>query len=172
MRALAISIVVAAMALSACSGDSESGTQSESNTSEAVATDAWTEPLDVLDGLSAAGFDCTWSGTGDQIIDQSPISGQPAAVKVIRCDGYGVALGSGEEGWYSQILPECQPLSDNDRNSPLAAAPIVLGTNFAVLGGAEGAQFPPDATADDFIAAFGGEEITFLDLYDRVCGSE
>ena len=50
MHALAISIVVAAMALSACSGDSESGTQSESNTSEAVATDAWTEPQDVFDG--------------------------------------------------------------------------------------------------------------------------
>lgn len=172
MRALAGSILVLAMAVSACSGESESGAQSESNTSPAVATDAWAEPQDVLDGLSTAGFNCTWNGTGDQIIDRSPISGRPAEVIVIRCDGYGVALGSGEDGWYSQILPECQPLTDEDRNSPLASALIVLGANFAVLGGVEGAQFPPGATADDFIAAFGGEEVTFMDLYDRVCGSE
>jgi hypothetical protein len=172
MRALALSALVVALAVSACSGESDSAAPSDSNASASVVADAWTEPQDVIDGLAEAGFDCTWSGTGDQIIDQSPISGQPAEVKVIRCDGYGVALGSGEEGWYSQILPECQPLTDNDRDSPLASAPIVLGTNFAVLGGAEAAQFPPDATAQDFIDAFGGEEITFLDLYDRVCGSE
>jgi hypothetical protein len=172
MRALAVSVLAVTMVMSACSGESDSPAQSDAATSASVLTDTWAEPQDVLDGLAEAGLDCTWSGTGDQIIDQSPISGQPAEVKVIRCDGYGVALGSGEEGWYSQILPECQPLTDNDRNSPLASAPIVLGTNFAVLGGAEAAQFPPDATAKDFIDAFGGEEITFLDLYDRVCGSE
>jgi len=54
----------------------------------------------------------------------------------------------------------------------LLRAPIVLGTHFADLDGAEKAEFPPDATAGDFIAAFGGEEITFPDLYARVCGSK
>ena len=159
------------MSLAACSqGSSEvsSGEQEE----PAVSTSDWSVPQDVLDGLEAEGFACEWSGEGDQIIDRSPISGRPAEVVVIRCDGYGVALGSGEEGWYSMILPECQPLTDTDRNSPLASAPIVLGTNVAFLGGEADATFPDDAPAQDFVTSFGGEILTFLDLYERVCGSE
>lgn len=169
IRVMAVASL-ALVGLSACSSGSSSDAASAQG--EVVGTTQWTQAQDVLDALESEGFDCVWSGEGDQVIDQSPISGAPADVVVIRCDGYGVALGSGEEGWYSNILPECQPLTENDRNSPLASAPIVLGSNVAFLGAEAGATFPDDAQAEDFVASFGGEIITFLDLYERVCGSE
>lgn len=142
----------------------------ETESSAAVAE--WLVPQDVLTALEARGFACEWSGQGDQILDENPTTGDKAEIPIVRCDEYGVALGSGEPGWYAGILPECQPLTDADRESELSSAQIVLGPNFAILGAAEGASFPQDAQADDFVDAFGGEIITFLDLYERVCGDE
>lgn len=63
-------------------------------------------------------------------------------------------------------------MTEQDRSSPLATAPIVLGTNFAILGSDEEGGFPERTPIEGFVEAFGGETITFLDLYDRVCGSE
>lgn len=163
---------------------SESAPETEPETADATASEAetanesappsgaWQEPEDVLAGLEAAGFPCEWSGDGEQVLADNPVTGQPAELVAIRCDGYGVALTkTGGEGWYSQLLPECRPLTEEDRSSPAAQAQIVLGSNFAILGSTESGGFPEATPADDFVTAFDGELLTFMDLYDRVCGS-
>lgn len=175
MKLLVALALAAALPLAACSSDSDDSGASTEETAAETSTQVladWEEPQDVLDALNDAGYVCEWTGFGDQILDESPVTGEPAEVIIIRCDGYGVALGSGEDGWYSQLLPECQPLTEQDRSSPLATAPIVLGTNFAILGSDEEGGFPERTPIEGFVEAFGGETITFLDLYDRVCGSE
>lgn len=173
MKILVTLAVAAVLPLAACSGGDSSAEEvpDSTNTSSQALAD-WQEPQDVLDALTEEGFLCEWTGFGDQILDESPVTGEPAEIVIIRCDGYGVALGSGEDGWYSQLLPECQPLTEEDRTSPLASAPIILGANFAILGSDEAGGFPEGTPIEDFVGAFGGETITFLDLYDRVCGPE
>lgn len=175
MKVLAALVLAAALPLAACSsGSDESSGQAEAEAAAAStqALTEWEEPEDALAALADAGYVCEWTGFGDQILDESPVTGEPAEVIIVRCDGYGVALGSGEEGWYSQLLPECQPLTEEDRSSPLAEAPIILGSNFAILGSDEQGGFPERTPIEGFVDAFGGEIITFLDLYDRVCGPE
>lgn len=196
---IAIVVAAAALALSACSSsepaatdasvqgpsaaEQDSAPEAEAESTEPTpdettdpadspaSVDVWQEPEDVLAGLQVAGFPCEWSGDGDQILADNPVTGQPAELVAIRCDGYGVALTKNAgEGWYSQLLPECRPLTEEDRSSPAAAAQIVLGSNFAILGSTQSGGFPAETPAEDFVAAFDGELVTFMDLYDRVCG--
>jgi len=123
---------------------------------------------DVLDGLKEQGFECSWSGSGEQVVLSNPLTGEESEYPAVRCDGYGIALFESEQAILDEVASssQCAPLTAEDRSDDGATMPIVLGDTFLIVPNGE---FPGAAQPLDFIKAFGGEELTLLELYERAC---
>lgn len=136
--------------------------------SSAPAAD-WSTPKEALEALESNGFDCTWSGSGDQVTTEDPAGGDSLGFTAIRCDGYGLALIDDAQSWFELIGGECSPEAAQEVVGDEGAATVVVGERYVAIGGEEGMAFPAVAQPQDFIKAFGGEEITLRELFTRAC---
>ena len=129
----------------------------------------WKTGKDVLDSLKEKGFSCEWTGSGEQVTTENPLTGEKSDYPSVRCDGYGIALFESQDVLFNDIRKQansCEPLTQEDVDAEGSQTPVVLGSTFIVIPDGE---FPGSAQPADFVKAFGGEEMTFLDLYAKVC---
>jgi hypothetical protein len=158
MHKLAVMTVPLLLLASACSGGS-SGEDSAS----------WKTGKDVLDSLKTAGFACTWTGSGEQVSNTNPLTGGDDGQPAVRCDGYGVALIESKDALIAAVKEQpdsCRDLTQEEVDAAGSQSQIVLGDNFVVV---PAGQFPGEAQPADFVKAFGGEAMTFVDLYKMIC---
>lgn len=129
---------------------------------------SWVTGKDVLDSLKKQGFECSWTGSGEQVVLSNPLTLEESEYPAVRCDGYGIALFESQQAILDEVASssQCAPLTAADRSDEGATMPVVLGDTFLVVPNGE---FPGAAQPLDFIKAFGGEELTLLDLYERAC---
>jgi Thioredoxin len=146
--------VAVAITLAGCSASSPSA--------------SWVTGKDVLDSLKEQGFECSWSGSGEQVVLANPLTGEESEYPAVRCDGYGIALFESQQAILEQVASssQCVPLTTADRSDEGATMPLILGDTFLIVPDGE---FPGAAQPLDFIKAFGGEELTLLELYERAC---
>lgn len=132
-------------------------------------TSDWQTGKDVLDALKSAGFSCPWTGTGEQVVNIDPMTGNDAKLPTVRCDGYAVALIESKEALLASMKQgsdSCRDLTQAEASDPQSQMQLVLGDSFLV---APNGSFPGEAQAQDFVKAFGGEAITLLDIYKMLC---
>jgi uncharacterized protein YceK len=165
MRRVVVVLVVVA-ALAGCS----SSTSTQGVT--AAVPKSWSTPTDVLDGVRAAGFDCTLpsSDTTGQVLTTDPLTGKDLAGNaLVRCPDFQVMLAARtvQEGF--ALLAACQVVSDTVRQSAAWTTKVLVGANFAILPADLTAGWTSPTRPAELTTAFGTSDTTFGVLYDQAC---
>jgi hypothetical protein len=164
---LAGSGLVAVVALTGCSSGS-----SETAATSAPVPKTWANPQDVIDGVKAAGFDCTLpsSDTTGQVLTKDPFTGKDLAGNaLVRCADFQVMLAADSVDKAFALLVACQVVPESVRQSAEWTAPVVVGSNFAILPANLAQAWATGPQPTDFMKAFGGDQSTFGTLYVASC---
>jgi hypothetical protein len=145
---------------------------SEPTAGSSVMPRSWATPQDVIDGVKAAGFDCTMptSDPVEQVLTKDPFTGQDLGGNaLVRCPDFQVMLAAtGVDDGFA-LLVACQAVSDAVKTSAAWATKVLVGSNFVILPTDLTAGWTAAARPADFAAAFDTTESTFGDQYDRSC---
>lgn len=120
----------------------------------------WTSGEDVVDGLKAAGVPCLASANEPEV-DRSA---SDRGIAFVQCDGFGVMLIT-DRNLYGTV-ENCAGTEQLDWDQADKQR-VIVGENFVITPVVTGTEaipaFPAEASAEDLIDAFGGEEVSVTD---------
>ncbi|MEI6361872.1 MAG: hypothetical protein WCP95_07030 [Actinomycetes bacterium] len=166
LRTAAVAAVLA-IGLAGCSSSSSSPSASAS-----PAPSGWQTPKDVLEGVKAAGFNCTLPSTDPQpqVLTKDPFTGKDlGGHALVRCPDFQIMLASGSVDDGFATLVTCQAVPQTIRDSKEWVVPVVEGSNFLILPANLTTGWAATAQPKDFVTKVGGKESTFGAVYDRAC---
>jgi hypothetical protein len=158
--------LVLALGMVGCSSSTSS------STSASPAPSGWRTPKDVLDGVKAAGFNCTLpsADTVPQVITKDPFTGKDLGGQaLVRCPDFQVMLASGTVDDAFATLVTCQAVPQSIRDSKEWTVTVIEGSNFLVLPSNLTNGWATASQPKDFTTKVGGKESTFGEIYDRAC---
>lgn len=125
-----------------------------------TSTSDWSTGADVVAGLKSADIPCL-AAAADPEVDSSA---KGRGIEYIQCDKFGVML-IVDRDLYGTV-ENCQGTELLDWNKA-DEQKVIVGPNFVITPIVTGTEsiptFPPDATAEKLIDAFGGDEVSVTD---------